>query len=390
MTNQHLATYAVNEKNSKGRRFLEKDDSSKYRSIFAVDRHKIINSASFRRLQYKTQVFVNHEGDHYRTRLTHSLEVAQIARWISGALMVNQDLSEVISLAHDLGHSPFGHAGEDILNEKLAEFNFADLKFLHNEHGLKLITKLEKISPEFDGLNLSWETLEGIVKHNGPILGDEAHYISSYNDEFDLDLRNYSSIEAQISAIADDIAYNNHDLEDGLRAELFKVEDLFELNLVGKIYQNILQKNPNLRRELLVSEAKKQITAIMVLDVIENSKNNISENNIKALQDVRDFKGTLVGFSKEIEKSHQELKGFLMKNMYRHQRVNKMTDDAKNIVSQLFDCYMNNDVEFLKKIDKNLMAKNISKKQLATLVCDYIAGMTDRFAIKEFKKINQL
>ena len=151
-----------------------------------------------------------------------------------------------------------------------------------------------------------------------------------------------------------------------------------------------MQKNPNLRRELLVSEAKKQITAIMVLDVIENSKNNISENNIKALQDVRDFKGTLVGFSKEIEKSHQELKGFLMKNMYRHQRVNKMTDDAKNIVSQLFDCYMNNDVEFLKKIDKNLMAKNISKKQLATLVCDYIAGMTDRFAIKEFKKINQL
>lgn len=387
MTNQNLASYAIDEKFSKGTRFIENDETLKYRSIFAVDRHKIINSASFRRLQYKTQVFVNHEGDHYRTRLTHSLEVAQIARLIAGALLVNQDLAEVISLAHDLGHSPFGHAGEDALNEKLLELKFFDLKFLHNEHGLKLITKLEKISSEFDGLNLSWETLEGIVKHNGPILNDESKYILNYNQEFDLDLQNYSSIEAQISAISDDIAYNNHDLEDGLRAELFKIEDLFELNFIGKIYQDILQKKPNLRRELLVSEAKKQITAIMVLDVIENSKKNISQNNIKNSQDVRNLKKSLVGFSEGIEKAHQELKKFLMKNMYRHQKVNNMTFDAKNIISKLFDYYTNNENEFLAKIDINLTLKNISKKQMAILVCDYIAGMTDRFAIKEFKKL---
>lgn len=387
MTNQNLAPYAIDEKSSKGTRFIENDETLKYRSIFAVDRHKIINSASFRRLQYKTQVFVNHEGDHYRTRLTHSLEVAQIARLIAGALLVNQDLAEIISLAHDLGHSPFGHAGEDALNEKLLELKFFDLKFLHNEHGLKLITKLEKISPEFDGLNLSWETLEGIIKHNGPILNDKSQYILNYNKEFDLDLKNYSSIEAQISAISDDIAYNNHDLEDGLRAELFKIEDLFELNLIGNIYQNILQKNPKLRRELLVSEAKKQITAIMALDVIENSKKNIAQNNIKNSQDARNLKKSLVGFSKEVEKAHQELKKFLMKNMYRHQKVNQMTIDAKNIISKLFDYYANNENEFLAKIDINLTLKNISKKQMAILVCDYIAGMTDRFAIKEFKKL---
>lgn len=222
MIDFELAPFAVDEMKSRGRLYHEVYDDSKFRSIFGRDRDRIIGSSAFRRLQYKTQVFVNHEGDHYRTRLTHSLEVAQIARWIAGALKVNKDLAEIVSLAHDLGHTPFGHAGEDALNEKMQPFG----GFSHNGHTLKIITKLETRFIEFEGLNLSWEMLEGVVKHNGPVF-DPEDYIGKYNSAHDLDLKNFPSLEAQISAISDDIAYNNHDIEDGLRADLFKVEELF-------------------------------------------------------------------------------------------------------------------------------------------------------------------
>lgn len=382
MINFELATFAVDEEKSEGRLYKESYDDSKYRSVFGRDRDRIINSSAFRRLQYKTQVFVNHEGDHYRTRLTHSLEVAQIARWIAGALKTNKDLAEIVSLAHDLGHTPFGHAGEDILNEKMKNFG----GFSHNAHTLKIITKLETRFIEFEGLNLSWEMLEGVVKHNGPVLEIGNDYICEYNFKHDLDLKNFASIEAQISGIADDIAYNNHDIEDGLRAELFSVEELFSLPIVGKIYQEILQKYPNLKRELLVGEAKKMLTLAMVVDVIENTKKNILENKIITEKDVRQCGKSLVNFSPEMENAHQALKKFLMKNMYRHEIVNRMTDNARKVISGLFDFYIKNP-QNLPPEELSSYKKTPDQKSLAILISDYIAGMTDRFAIREFEKI---
>lgn len=383
MINFELAPFAVNEEKSRGRLYLETYDDSKYRSVFGRDRDRIINSSAFRRLQYKTQVFVNHTGDHYRTRLTHSLEVAQIARWIAGALKVNKDLAEIVSLAHDLGHPPFGHAGEDALHNKMKEFG----GFSHNAHTLKIITKIETRFIEFPGLNLSWEMLEGVVKHNGPLHEDEmCDYIIEYNRKHDLDLKNYASLEAQISAIADDIAYNNHDIEDGLRADLFMIEDLFLLPVVGKIYQEIREEYPELKREMWVGEAKKRLTLAMVVDVIKNTEKNLLDAQIKTENDVRNSKKTLVNFSAEMEIAHQAIKKFLMKNMYRHPRVNQMTDDAKKVISGLFDYFMQNPQ---KLPDREFeLAKVSNKKDLAIVISDYIAGMTDRFAIKEFQRIN--
>ncbi|MBU6339310.1 MAG: deoxyguanosinetriphosphate triphosphohydrolase [Rickettsiales bacterium] len=391
MSNVELASYATIEEKSRGRLFHEAEDDSKYRSIFGRDRDRIINSSAFRRLQYKTQVFVNHQGDHYRTRLTHSLEVAQVARWISGALQANKDLAEVVSLAHDLGHTPFGHAGEDALNEKMKNFG----GFSHNTHTLKIITKIETRFIDFEGLNLSWEVLEGVVKHNGPISDDAKSngYIKQYNQEYDLDLKRFPSIEAQISAAADDIAYNNHDIEDGLRAGLFDIEEIFSLPIIGKIYQDILAKYPKIKRELLVGEAKKKFTLLMVLDLIDQTRRNIVRNNIKTEEDVRNFGKFLVHFSSKIEEAHQALKKFLMENMYRHSEVNRMTANAKKIIDGLFDFYMNK--PNCMPGERGLLAQsaiednNKNHKGLAIIVSDYIAGMTDRFAIKEFNELVQ-
>jgi dGTPase len=384
MINFELAPYAVDEEKSRGRLYLENYDDAKYRSVFGRDRDRIINSSVFRRLQYKTQVFVNHEGDHYRTRLTHSLEVAQIARWIAGALKVNKDLAEIVSLAHDLGHTPFGHAGEDALNEKMHEFG----GFSHNAHTLKLITKIETRFIEFEGLNLSWEMLEGVVKHNGPITDElKLHsYIKHYNGLHDLDLKNFPSIESQISAISDDIAYNNHDIEDGLRADLFKSEDLLELPLIGEIYQEILTQYPDIKRELLVGEAKKRLTLAMVMNVIDTTQKNLAQNKIQTEDDVRKVGKFLVHFSPEMEAAHQSLKKFLMQNMYRHSTVNRMTASAQKIVGGLFDFYINNP-NCLPDERAEIAVKISNQKDLAILVSDYVAGMTDRYAIKEFEEL---
>ena len=379
MQNFELATFAVDENKSRGRMFVENFDDSKYRSIFGRDRDRIINSSAFRRLQYKTQVFVNHQGDHYRTRLTHTLEMAQIARWIAGALNANKDLAEIISLAHDLGHPPFGHAGEEALNLKMQNFN----GFSHNAHTLKIITKIETRFIDFVGLNLSWETLEGVVKHNGAILDFSKidKYILNFNQIYDLELHKNPSIEAQISAISDDIAYNNHDIEDGLRAELFGVEDLFEIPLIGEIYQEILQKNPQIRQELLVGEAKKRITLAMVLDVIEHTKINLQKHNIKSLEDIKNFPKFLVEFSPKMQETHLLIKKFLMQKMYRHQLVNAMTDNAKDVINSLFDFHFLKP-EILPKERYEEYLQNKNSQNLAEIICDYIAGMTDRFAIK--------
>ncbi|MCE3255323.1 MAG: dgt [Rickettsiaceae bacterium] len=375
-----FSNFASKPENSKGRLYQEED--CRYRSIYGRDRDRIINSAAFRRLQYKTQVFVNHEGDHYRTRLTHSLEVAQIARWIASGLGCNKDLAEVVSLAHDLGHTPFGHAGEDALDEKMKEFG----GFSHNAHTLKLITKLEHLYLDFDGLNLSWEMLEGVVKHNGAITDDsKIHgYIREYNKKQDLDLSRSPSIEAQISAISDDIAYNNHDIEDGIRAELFSIEELLNLPFVGAKFREVLAKKSNARRELLVSEAKRRMVSDMVLDVISNTKNNIKNHNIDSVEDVRNYNGFLVKFSEEMEIAHQSLKQFLMKNMYRHHKVNRMTASAHKIVGGLFDFF----IDRPGCLPENHQVPGSNKTDLAIAISDYIAGMTDRFAIKEYESLN--
>lgn len=387
MTNSDLAEFAVDEDKSRGRLHREDFDDMKHRSVFGRDRYRIINSAAFRRLQYKTQVFanddsLNHGGDHFRTRLTHSLEVAQIARWIAGVLRINKDLAEIVSLAHDLGHTPFGHAGEIALNEKMKNFG----GFSHNAHTLKLITQIENYSAEFPGLNLSWEMLEGVVKHNGAIADvSKVHpYISEYNQKHDLDLKNFSSLEAQISAIADDIAYNNHDLEDGLRAGLFEVEDILQLPLVGEIYREMQQKYPQIRRELLIAEAKKRLVLMMVLDVVKNTKKNLTSAGITNENDVRKCGKSLVNFSAEMESEHQSLKKFLMQNMYTHPTLNLMTSRAKEVVGFLFDFYFKSP-QNLPHDQRETALKIHDEKTRAIFVSDYVAGMTDRFAMRVFE-----
>ena len=373
-----FVNFASNQDNSKGR--LHQEADCVYRSIYGRDRDRIINSKAFRRLQYKTQVFVNHEGDHYRTRLTHSLEVAQIARWIASGLNCNKDLAEVVSLAHDLGHPPFGHAGEDALNDKMKDFG----GFSHNAHTLKLITKLEHLYLDFEGLNLSWEMLEGVVKHNGPLknLSTTHQYIKKYNQQHNLDLSRFPSIEAQISAISDDIAYNNHDIEDGLRAQLFEIEELLNLPFIGDKFLEVLDKKPDAKRELLVSEAKRRIVNDMVLDVIANTELNIQKHKIKNDEDVRNCNQFLVQFSADMEIAHQKLKQFLMHNMYRHYKVNRMSASAHKIVGGLFDFFINNP-NCLPKHNQIIFD---DQKELAIIVGDYIAGMTDRFAIREYNQ----
>jgi dGTPase len=382
-TDKNLASYAVNE-NFLGSRIFIEDQLPYFKTPFAIDYDRIINSSAFRRLQYKTQVFVNHQGDHYRTRLTHSIEVAQIARSIADALSLNRDLAENISLAHDLGHPPFGHAGEDALNLKMQDFD----GFSHNAHTLKIITFLENRFSQFDGLNLSWEAVEGIVKHNGRYsdLSKVEKYILQYNQIFDLKLDQSPSLEAQVSSIADDIAYNNHDLEDGLRAELFVLEDLEFLPMIGEVYHQILDQYPNLKREILVGEAKQRITNLMITDVIENTKINLLKNNIFSVDQVRNHHNFLVDFSCEMKKIIQILKSFLMNKMYRHPLVNDMTNRANQVIGDLFDHYFINYQQYL-DIFKNQNLDYSKPNFRSQIIADYIAGMTDRFALSKHKTI---
>jgi len=385
-----LAKYAIDDQIEKfytRKLHTENSEDLIYRSLFEADRHRIINSSAFRRLQYKTQVFVNHQGDHYRTRLTHTLEVAQISRWIAGALDVNQDLSEIISLAHDLGHPPFGHAGEESLNKVMTNYG----GFSHNVHTLKLITKIENRLIDFEGLNLTFATLEGVAKHNGKINLDELekdNYIQQFNRLFDLELTKNPSLEAQISALSDDIAYNNHDIEDGLRAQLFDVKELFELPLVGEIYHQILTKNPNIRNELLVGEAKKIITSLMIKDAVEQTKINILNNQISTIDEVSNHPKFLVEFSNQMQANLLIIKNFLMNKMYRHEFVNNMTLSGNKIIDFLFNYHFNNPHTLPKERHQEYLL-NPSLINLAEIICDFIAGMTDRYAIKSYNELNK-
>ncbi len=380
MTNHviNLATYACNPDASRGR--LYKEDESNSRSPFQRDRDRIIHSTAFRRLEYKTQVFVNHEGDHYRTRLTHSLEVSQLARSMSRSLGLNEDLAEALALAHDLGHTPFGHAGEDALGEVMKPYGGFD----HNAHTIKILTSLEHRYAEFDGLNLTWETLEGIAKHNGPV-AKPPRELAEYNKKHDLELGSYASGEAQVASLADDIAYNNHDIDDGLRAGLLSIKQLEEVEEVAKIFHEVQKKHPNIDEPRLTHEAIRRLINRMVTDLITQTRKNIAEYNIKNVEDIRKLGKPLVFFSPKMQEINRALQAFLMKNMYRHYKVNRMASKAGRVVKELFEFFLN-EPECLPDAWRNITdGKGTSKT--ATVVADFIAGMTDRFALDEYRRV---
>jgi dGTPase len=374
----HLEPYATNPLHSRGR--LHKEPEDPMRSIFQRDSDRIIHSVAFRRLEYKTQVFVNHEGDHYRTRLTHSLEVAQLARSMSRVLGINGDLAEAIALSHDLGHTPFGHAGEDALKEAMEEFGGFD----HNAQTLRILTKLEHRYAEFDGLNLTWETLEGIAKHNGPVT-KPPRAMKEYVKQHDLKLDTYASLEAQLASIADDIAYNNHDIDDGLRSRLFTVDDISEIPIVEKAFAQVRKRYKGLDNQRLVYESIRRIINTMVIDVVTETSKRLTANKIKSADDARQAGKPMIAFSREMEKEVQQLKNFLMTNMYRHYRVNRMTSKARRIVKSLFE-FLHTEPDCLPNEWRKLTNKK-DKNKTAEIVADFIAGMTDRFAIDEYEKL---
>jgi dGTPase len=384
MTPTERAPYASRPEQSRGR--LHREPESPSRSPFQRDRDRIIHSIAFRRLEYKTQVFVNHEGDHYRTRLTHSLEVAQIARGVSRSLGLNEDLAEVVALAHDLGHTPFGHAGEEALDAAMRDFGGFD----HNDQTLRILTHLERRYAEFDGLNLTWEALEGTVKHNGPLIGKSdakplPSTIAAYVREHDLELASWPGAEAQVAALADDIAYNNHDIDDGLRADLFSVEDLDEVPLAGPVFRAVRERYPTLDGTRLIHESIRRMIDRMASDLIEETRRRATEARVVSAADVRALGAPLVGFSEAMHAHDKALKAFLFERMYRHYRVNRMSSKARRIVRELFELF-HREPECLPG-EWRQQADAPESTTTARVVADYIAGMTDRFALDEHSRL---
>ena len=360
---------------SKGRIF--KEYSSKYRSPFQRDRDRIIHSASFRRLKHKTQVFVNTEGDHYRTRITHSMEVAQIARSIARYLNLNEDLSETLSLAHDLGHTPFGHAGEEALNECMEDYGGFD----HNLQTLRVVMFLENKYLKFNGLNLSIETLEGLLKHNGPIddLNLVENLIGVKRFKKMINFNTYPSLEAQISSISDDIAYNNHDIQDGINANLFKLEELVEINFFKDIYRKYKNKINKQNYKIATYQVIRDSIDLMIKDLIKNTKSNLKINKVKNYKDIKKTSFLMVDFSEKIKNSENEIRFFLKTKMYNNKKVLIKNNKGKIIIKKLFNKIIKNPKKFIKnKQLSNDKYRNIS---------DYISGMTDRYAINLYKNI---
>lgn len=382
-----LAPYACRPDESRGRLYPEPE--SKTRTPFQRDRDRIIHSAAFRRLQYKTQVFVYHEGDNFRTRLTHSLEVSQIARSVARVLGLDEDMAESLALAHDLGHTPFGHAGEDALQDVLADFGGFD----HNAQSLRVVTKLERRYVDFDGLNLTWETLEGLVKHNGPLTGPLAvkkdwvlpGAITEYATRHDLELNTFASAEAQVAALSDDVAYNNHDIEDGLRAGLFNLKDLEDVPLVGPVLFAVARENPGLDRSVHIHETVRRMIGMMIGDMIEETRNRLQELQPKSADHVRRLGQPLVAFSEAMRANDRALKEFLFPNMYRHFLVNRMTSKARRVVKDLFTL-LHAEPGCLPP-DWRRQSDGAGTPKTARVVADYIAGMTDRFALDEHRRL---
>ena len=350
------------------------------RSAFQRDRDRIIHSTAFRRLKHKTQVFVYHEGDHYRTRLTHSLEVAQIARSISRVLGLDEDLAEALALAHDLGHTPFGHAGEDALNAEMAPYG----GFSHNDQTLRILTRLEQHYAEFDGLNLTWETLEGTVKHNGPLSDALPPSIAEYDSRHKLDVHTFPGPEAQVAALSDDIAYNNHDIDDGLRAGLFTVADLAEVPLVGPVFREVAARYPGIDEGRLIHESIRRLIDRMARDLIGETRVRLADSGVRSADDIRNLATSVVDFSAEMRSHDRSLKQFLHRHMYRHYRVNRMSSKARRVVRELFRAFMD-EPECLP--GEWRPPAGAGPAETARIVADYLAGMTDRFALDEHRRL---
>lgn len=382
------APFAADPANSRGRRWSEPE--SQTRSPFERDRDRIIHSTAFRRLKGKTQVFVAHEGDHFRTRLTHSLEVAQIARSVSRRLGLNEDLAEACALAHDLGHPPFGHTGEHALDDCMKPWGGFD----HNAQTLRVLTRLERRYPGFDGLNLTWETLEGTVKHNGPMLAKGVTLESlapvwqNLNAEFDMGLTTFASAEAQVAAVADDIAYNNHDIDDALSGGIFTDAELCDsVPLVREVYDEAARDFPNLDLGRMRGEVIRRLIGIWVNDLVVESQRRIAIYNPQSVDEVRALPQALVGFSDEMIAKAATLREFLYAKMYRHWRMNRSRSQARRIVRELFDVFLA-EPDTLPPDWLHLHSKDSTKA--ARLICDYIAGMTDDFAIDEHRRLFNL
>ena len=378
MISEDLSFISTNQETSKGR--LYKENYSQTRSEFQRDRDRILHSAAFRRLKHKTQVFVSNEGDHYRTRLTHSLEVSQIARSISKIFNLNEDLTETLSLSHDIGHPPFGHAGEDALSECMVSHEGFD----HNDQAIRIVHLLEKKYFDFEGLNLTWETLEGLVKHNGPMTKDVPKTIEALDKEFDLKLNEFSSIEAQIASIADDIAYNNHELDDGLRAGFFSYDDLVELPMIGEIIRNFPKNYNSYDMQRINNEITRKSTSIMITDVINAISEKVKKSKVRCNEDVRLNNEKIADFSDKTKEEVKYIRSFLSMKMYNHDKVKAMTSNAHQIISSLFKLFIEQDEKFIKEH----MKKIISDEDKPRAVCDFIAGMTDNYAQNFYNKFN--
>jgi dGTPase len=374
------APFATRPESTRGR--LHPEAESPSRTPFQRDRDRIVHSAAFRRLEHKTQVFVHHEGDHYRSRLTHSLEVAQIARSISRELGLNEDLAEALALAHDLGHTPFGHAGEDALAQAMAPFGGFD----HNAQTLRIVTRLERRYAGFDGLNLTWETLEGVVKHNGPM--DSTRLpgtVAAYIAEHDLEPASWPGPEAQVAALSDDIAYNNHDIDDALRAGLFEIGALEGVPLAGPMFAEVRARHAGLERSRVIHESVRRLINAMVTDLVAETRRRIAAHRPATVEAVRALGAPLAGFSESMRADSEALKAFLFDNMYRHYRVNRMASKARRVVGELFRLFLAEPDCLPTQWRRRAGAPGSA--ETARLVADYVAGMTDRYALKEHARL---
>ena len=373
---KHLKSYAVKSINSKGR--IYKEFENFIRSPYQRDRDRIIHSSSFRRLKHKTQVFVNTEGDHYRTRLTHSMEVSQIARTLARSLGLNEDLTESLSLSHDLGHAPFGHAGEEVLNHCMEKYG----GFNHNVQTLRIVTFIENKYYKFCGLNLTIETLDGLIKHNGPVKNLTAYKKILKKGLFTnkITFNEFPSLESQVAAISDDIAYNNHDLEDGLRAGLFTIKKISSIPHLSKLIDKHVKNVKNFRKEIIINQIVRDLINLMVIDVINTTNKNLIKSNPRSINDIYKQDRLIVDFSDKMKKIDKQIKDFLKRNMYNHKKVVVNTNRGKEIINDLFKYLSKN---HRKHISRDLFVN----EQKERVIADFIAGMTDRYAINLHKKI---